>query len=243
MATQSRSKRPKRPAGPRVAIGYVRVSTGGQAESGVSLADQEGRIRAWATSRGLPLLNVHSDALSGKSLHDRPGVQAAIASACDSGGLLVVASLSRLARSLRDLLDISKKIEDCGAGLVSLAEDFDTSTASGRLFFHILGVLGEFERRLIAERTRSALRHLRSQGRRTGGVPFGFDLDEGGKKLLENPREQATIAAMREMRERGLTLRAISACLEERGISAKNGGKWAAKVVAGILRRAEEGAA
>jgi DNA invertase Pin-like site-specific DNA recombinase len=239
MRAKTRSRRPLRAAGARAAFGYIRVSTGGQAENGVSLAEQETRIRRWASSRGLVLVRVYSDTISGRSVNDRPGVRAAVSAACEEGGLLVVASLSRLARSLRDLLDISSQIEDCGAGLVSLAEDFDTSTASGRLFFHILGVLGEFERRLIAERTRSALRHLRAQRRRTGGIPYGFNLAADGQALIENANEQDAIKEMCEMRRSGQTLRAIAAILEQRGIPAKNGGTWAPKVVADVVRRSE----
>ena len=87
----------------RVAIGYCRVSTAGQAEQGVSLDSQRERIQAWCQAQGYHLAAVHIDAgLSGKRADNRPGLQAALADACRQKAALVVYSLSRLARSVPD---------------------------------------------------------------------------------------------------------------------------------------------
>ena len=76
----------------------------------------------------------------------------------------------RLARSLRDLLDIVEAIKEVGAGFRSLAEDIDTTTPAGRLVFHVFASIAQFERERISERTREGLLAARARGR-TGGRP------------------------------------------------------------------------
>jgi len=86
------------------------------------------------------------------------------------GDVIVVAKYDRLARSLRDLLDIVETIEKRGAGFRSLAEDIDTTTPAGRLVFHVFASIAQFERERISERTREGLDAARKRGR-VGGRP------------------------------------------------------------------------
>jgi len=180
----------------KLAIGYIRVSTEGQAQNGVSLDAQRDRIQAWSSSNGYELAAVHVDeGISGGKLTNRPAAQKAIAEACRRKAALVVYSLSRLARSTRDAIDISEKLHKAGADLVSLSEAIDTTSAAGKMVFRMLAVLAEFERDLVSERTTMALRHLKHQGRRIGRwLPYGYDLGPDGEHLAENPVEQATVA-------------------------------------------------
>ncbi len=219
------------------AIGYVRVSTSDQAHNGVSLEAQQERIEAWARANGAELLAVHVDrGLSGKRADNRPALQAALARACRDRAALVVYSLSRLSRSIKDTCIIGERLARAGATLVSLTEQIDGTTASGRLMLHLMTVLSQFERELIGERTRTAMAHLRGQNRRISGrVPYGFALD--GETLVPIPVEQATIAEMQTLRAQGCSLRAIVAHLEQRGIHPKTGRTWTAATVAGILSR------
>ncbi len=220
-------------------VGYARVSTAGQVADGVSLEAQQARLRAWAEASGGELVAVHVDAgLSGSKASNRPALQAALADVCRRKGVLVVYSLSRLARSTKDAISIAERLEKAGADLVSLSEQIDTTSAAGKMVFRMLAVLAEFERDLISERTRGAMAHLRRQGRRISGrIPFGYDLE--GERLVQNEREQAALETMRRLRARGLSLRQIVAELESRNITAKNGGGWSAKVVSFVLRRVE----
>lgn len=87
------------------------------------------------------------------------------------GDKFVVWKMDRLARSLSDLLARVKYIESVGAEFVSLTESIDTGTASGRLLFHVLGALGEFERDLIRERTKAGLAIAKASGKRLGAQP------------------------------------------------------------------------
>ena len=139
------------------AIGYVRVSTEGQAVDGVTLEAQESKIRAWCMVNDYDLLGVHVDAgLSGSRADNRPALRDAL-NACEKGCALVVYSLSRLARSTRDTLDIADRLAASGADLVSLSERIDTTTAAGKMVFRMLAVLAEFERDIISERTKTAM--------------------------------------------------------------------------------------
>ena len=106
------------------------------------------------------------------------------------------------------------------------------------MIFRILAVLAEFERDVISERTCSALQHLRENGKRTGSqLPYGFDADEDGN-LIENPKEQEGLKLIQELREQGVTLMAIAAELEKRGIKTKRGkSKWTHQAVRSILKR------
>lgn len=143
------------------AIGYLRVSTAGQVEDGVSLDAQRAKVEAWALANDYTLLGVQVDAgLSGGRADNRPGLQRAIAEACRQKAALVVYSLSRLARSTRDTLAIGEQLDRAGADLVSLSEKIDTTSAAGKMVFRMLAVLSEFERDQISERTKSALQHM-----------------------------------------------------------------------------------
>lgn len=149
-------------------IGYIRVSTEGQATEGVSLESQRQRIAQWCELNDGELVHVYKDAgLSGASMRHRPGLAKAL-EAAGKGTALVTYSISRLARSTRDMLDIADRLERQGADLVSLSEKIDTTTAAGRMVFRMLAVLAEFERDVISERTKAALQTLKANGKRLG---------------------------------------------------------------------------
>ncbi|HEY3318932.1 MAG TPA: recombinase family protein [Planctomycetota bacterium] len=224
----------------QVAIAYIRVSTNEQASSGVSLPAQRAKIAAWAKTNGMPLASVHVDAgLSGAKAENRPALQAAIAAACKQKAALVVYSLSRLARSTRDAIAISDKLEKAGADLVSLTEKIDTTSAAGRLFFSVIAAFAQFERDVISERTRFGMEHLRAQGMRVSRhVPFGFDLAGDFATLLPNAHEQHVIRQMKKWRGNGLSLRAIADRLHKRGHKPKRGATWLPGTIRGILKRA-----
>jgi len=220
------------------AIGYVRVSTEGQVVDGVSLDAQEAKIKAWAIANDADLLEVLIDAgVSGKRADNRSGLQTAIDRACREKAALIVYSLSRLSRSTKDTIVIAEKLEKAGADLVSMSEKIDTTTAAGKMVFRMLAVLSEFERDQVSERTKTALAHKRNNGEKTGGkhAPFGFDAING--KLIENAQEQTIIKTVHDLKNNGLTLRAISNELNQRGLKTKTGRNWNIKIVWKILQR------
>jgi DNA invertase Pin-like site-specific DNA recombinase len=110
------------------------------------------------------------------------------------GDIVVVTKYDRLARSLKDLLDIVEAIAERGAGFRSLAEDIDTTTPAGRLVFHVFASIAQFERERISERTKEGLASARKRGR-IGGRPPALSAaqrdevrrmrDEEGRRLTE----------------------------------------------------------
>ena len=220
------------------AIGYVRVSTDGQAHDGVSMEAQEAKIRAWADLNGEDRVLIFRDAgISGKRADNRPGLRDALG-AVGKGDALVVYSLSRLARSTKDTITIAEALDKQGADLVSLSERIDTTNAAGKMVFRMLAVLSEFERDQVSERTRFALAHKRANGEKTGGdVPYGFRL--AGGRLVPHPGEQKAIALIRELHGAGHSLRRIADELKARGYRTKRGGLcWHPQSVKQVLARA-----
>jgi DNA invertase Pin-like site-specific DNA recombinase len=109
---------------------------------------------------------------------------------CREGDVLVVARLDRLGRSLRELIDLVGELEERGVGFRSLKESLDTTTAGGRLIFHVtyvFGALAEFKREIIRERTLAGLESARARGRR-GGRPRA--LDENKAKLARKLKNE-----------------------------------------------------
>ena len=218
------------------AVSYIRVSTGEQAQDGVSLEMQRAKVRAWASLNDAQLVAEYADeGLSGKRA-DRPGLVAAIAHAKREGAALVVYSLSRLSRSTLDTLQLTADLERAGCDLVSLSEKLDTSTPAGRVVFRVLAVLGEFEREQVAERTRGAILHLKAKGQRYGSIPHGFR-DEGGRLVVDSV-ERETVRLVQSLRARGLSLRKISDELAKRGAFNREGRPFNHNSINSILRLA-----
>ena len=221
------------------AIGYVRVSTAGQVEDGVSLDAQRAKIAAWCAANGYALIDTYEDAgVSGCRADNRPALQSALAAASAQKAALVVFSLSRLARSTRDAIAISERLDKAGADLVSISERIDTTTAAGKMVFRMLAVLAEFERDQIAERTSAAMQHKAQLGEFTGGgVPYGFDLADDGVHLVENAAEQFVICEAVRLRAAGLSLRAVAAELARRGFKSRTGRVFQAVQIRSMVTR------
>lgn len=217
------------------AIGYIRVSTQGQADEGVSLAAQRTKIEAWCVAHNYELLAVFEDAgISGGSMAGRDGLHAAM-KAAGKGTALVTYSISRLARSTRDLLAIADRLRKQKAGLVSLSEQIDTGSAMGEFFFTVMGAIATLERKVTGERTRMALSHKKAKGEKYGPVPFGFAEVEG--RLVEVRKEAQAVAEIVRMRQRGLAYRDIADRLNADGVASKRGGKWYASTVRYVVNR------
>jgi len=214
-------------------VGYLRVSTKAQRD-GQSLAVQEMAIAQWAQTRHGQRPTLFREAASGGSVKKRPQLQAAIA-ALEPGDLFVVYDLSRMSRSTIDSINIATAVLEAGAELVSINDLVDTSTAAGRHWFRSSASQAEYQRERIVERTCESLALKRSRGEKLGGsVPFGFRSRNG--KLIRIPREQEAIRLARELRDTGLTLRAVGEALAERGFRTKAGSlNWHPESVKNVL--------
>lgn len=220
----------------KAAIGYVRVSTDKQANEGVSLEAQEARIKSWCEANGYELVQVFVDAgISGKTIEARKGLKDALGS-LKKDMALVSYSLSRLARSTKDALEIAEKVSKKKAHMVSLSEAIDGTTAAGRMMFQMMCVLAEFERNLIAERTSGALQHKKRTGQKyTNKTPYGFEAIEG--RLVEVQQEAEIVAEIQAARNHGGTLQSIADNLNGRGIPTKNGKLWQPATIHLLLKR------
>ncbi|MEL7464876.1 MAG: recombinase family protein [Pseudomonadota bacterium] len=145
-------------------LGYARVSTDDQ-----NLDAQTDALSAAGAER------IFADKIGGAS-RKRPELDK-LFDQLREGDVVVVAKYDRLARSLRDLLDIVDAIKARGAGFRSLAEDIDTTTPAGELIFHVFASIAHFERRRIAERTKEGLEAARKRGR-VGGRPPALSADQ-----------------------------------------------------------------
>jgi DNA invertase Pin-like site-specific DNA recombinase len=150
-------------------IGYGRVST----------LDQNPDLQRDALqAAGVEPRRIYLVTASG-ALAKRPGLDRALEQ-LRPGDTLVVWRLDRLGRSLRHLIDTVAGLAEQGIGFKSLTEGIDTTTASGKLVFHVFGALAEFERDLIRERTTAGLVTARARGRNGGRPPV---LDPGQVEL------------------------------------------------------------
>jgi site-specific DNA recombinase len=219
------------------AIAYVRVSTAGQVEDGVSLDAQRSKIAAWCAVMGYALVHTYADeGISGHSMDKRPGLQQAVNAVCACGGVLVVYSLSRLARNTKETLELGERLAKAGADLVSLSEKIDTTSAAGKMIFRMLAVLSEFERDQVSERTTMALQHKKAHGERLGGrLPYGMQLAADGVHLEEHAAEQAVIRLARALHTAGLSSRIIAARLAEQGLYSRTGTVFAPSAILAMV--------
>ena len=200
-------------------VGYVRVSTTEQSESGAGLAAQRMAIDSEVERRGWELVGVFEDAgASGRAISGRPGLIDALDTieAGDAQGL-IVAKLDRLSRSLLDFAALMARSRENDWTLCCLDVGVDTSTPSGEMVANVLAVFAQFERRLIGQRTRDALAARRAEGVRLGRPP----------SIPLPIRDQ-----MRAARGTGTTLRAIADQLNHDGVPTAHGGeRWHAETV------------
>jgi DNA invertase Pin-like site-specific DNA recombinase len=156
-------------------VGYARVSTQDQ-----NPALQLDALKATGCEK------LFVEKASGAQ-RDRPELLAAL-DTLRAGDSLVVWKLDRLARSLKQLIETVELLESRNIGLRSLTEAIDTTTAGGKLVFHVFGALAEFERSIIRERTRAGLEAARARGKKGGRPPALVAKDlAAAKAMLSDP--------------------------------------------------------
>ncbi len=207
------------------AVGYVRVSTEDQARDGVSMGAQQAKLEAYCLVKDWALVQVIRDeGYSAKHLK-RPGLEELIALVTSRRvEAVIVYKLDRLTRSVSDLDKLVRLLDRHNVALVSLQESLDATTATGRLMMNLLASVSQWERKVIGERTRDALQHLKAQGQRYC------------RTVYDNPEG---IALMHQLRTAGYSYEAIAQYLNQAGVPTALGGPWQAMVVWGIVRRTQ----
>jgi len=177
-------------------IGYLRVS---KADGSQTIDLQRDALVA----AGVAPAQIYEDRASGR-LEARPGLDAVL-KALRAGDTLVVWKLDRLGRDLRHLVNTVHDLTQRGIGfkvLTGHGASIDTTTPAGKLVFGIFAALAEFERELIAERTKAGLASARARGRR-GGAPFKMTAAKVRLAMAAMGQPETNVSAL--CRELGVT--------------------------------------
>ena len=193
-------------------IGYMRVSTEEQGDSGAGLDAQEAAIRAEVKRRGWELVDLRHDVASGKSVRRRAQLGATLRDlAAGHAETLVVAKLDRLSRSVLDFAGIMETAGREGWSLAVLDLGVDTTTPNGKLIANIMSALAEWERELIGARTRDALAAVKARGTRVG---------------RKSGVDEETVRLIRVLREGGASWKGVADALTREGVPTGQGGAW-----------------
>lgn len=167
-----------------VAVGYTRVSTSKQADSGLSLEAQRASIARWCDDAGIVLASIHEDAgVSGSTpVAERDGLKSALAAAKQVGAsCLVVSKLDRLSRSPFILLTLEQGLSKTGLRITSTeGEGTESDDPSSVLVRRMLQAVAEHELQMIRARTRAGMAAKKARGEWVGRPPYGFRMEAGG---------------------------------------------------------------
>lgn len=220
------------------AIGYLRVSSAGQAKDGRDgLPRQREAVTAWCDASGSRLLEEHIDAgVSGtKALGDRPGLSMALERAVELEAVLVVEKADRLARDLIEGELILREFRRCRVKVIEAEGGTDLTDGdanpTAKLIRQVIGAVAEFEKSALVAKLRAA----RDRKRRMGGHPCGV---YAFGKDPKRPEELATLARARQLRDAGgdgATHAGIAAVLNAEGLRSRSGRPWTHAMVRDVL--------
>lgn len=206
---------------------YLRVSTDEQARSGLGLEAQRSKCLAMAQLKDWPEPVFYRDeGISGtKETRNRQGLKSLMEDLnAGKHQAIIIASLDRLSRKIRLTLELVDDISQ-HAVLISCKEAFDTTTPAGYLFLGICALMAQYERDLIAERTRAALAELsKKTGDHGGKIPYGYMRSPGGVKV--STQQARVVRRIFHLRQQGETLRAIAEALNKASIPSARGKQW-----------------
>ena len=223
------------------AVGYIRVSTAEQKEEGYSLLGQRKNIELFAEKQGYELIDVYADeGISGKNIIKRPGVQSMLEDA-KSGkfDVLIIWKLTRLGRSMKDVMNIAEILYSNNVELHSISESFDITTSTGKMMLGLLANFAEFERSQISENVKMAMKSLVKNNKRfPGGRMLGYrsDRDENGMKILTiEPKEAQVVQMIFSKYLEGNGYRAIANVMNKMGYKTVKGNTFSTIAIKDIL--------
>lgn len=224
----------------RRVAGYLRVSTEDQADSGLGLAAQEAKIRAMAEVKGWPAITLYVDPGISGTKESRPQFDE-LKAAIDAGHVdaLIVASLDRIGRKTRIILNLAEQCTAAGVALISIKESFDTSTPAGQFALTLFAGLAQMERDTISQRTIEALDQRGVKyDYKSGMLPLGYKrVVTADSEYIALDDTTAEIARLiLKLDRRGMTLRDIADELNARAIPPRRGTRWHHSAVAAVLR-------
>ena len=221
------------------AVGYIRVSTDEQAESGFSLGAQREAIAAFAKSQGYELVDLIADpGVSGATdPATRPGFSQVLGLAqAGAFSVLLVWRFDRLARHLAYAVTTTDRLlQACDVAVRSVTEPLDTTTGLGQVIFSVLAGMAQMEKAAITERTLMGKRAKAERGGFTGGrVPYGYQRDKQGG-IIPEPNEAGVVEQIFAWAKHGHGAKWIARRLTMKGIPTRSEKPWAWQTVQGIL--------
>lgn len=225
---------------------YCRVSTEEQATMGYSLDEQERLLREACSTLSYEVVDIYCDrGISGKNITGRPEMKRMLKEAKENKFDVVLCwKVNRLARNLLDLLEMANSLEKYNVGIKSYSEPFETETPQGKLLFHMMAAVGEFERGTISQNVKMGLLARAREGKWNGGAVLGYDVikveDEAkqkgkGTRLEINPKEAEAVKLIFEMYAQGNGYKAIVSHINTLGYRTKRGNLFGVGSVKEIL--------
>ncbi len=217
-------------------IGYTSHNTLSPQPKNLTLDDQEQIIRDFVRSKNWELVDVYSEIVSTNSSQSKTKLDELIEKSHSRNfDVIVIPRLDRLTRNIRQLSRfISEVCVKDRIGLISIEEEFDSTSESGRLAMKVIDILAKWDTKRISDRTREIIARKRSKGERVGHAPFGFTYKD--KMLVTVEVELDTVRLIREKRDAGMSYHKIAKYLNDRKIASKRGGIWYAETVKTVFQ-------
>lgn len=213
---------------------YLRVSTLNQGQDGNGIQAQLDACETYAAQHGLEIAGIYRDVISGASHpRDREGLSRLMRDLKDGEGVLVHRRC-RLSREMYLGLWLEKEIHRLGGTLES-TDGGNGNDPTQELFRHLVMIFAQYEKSLIRDRTRSALKKLKESGRKLGRPPFGFSYTESGD--LEKNHHYPTVVRMQTLRDEGSNYSEISRALNAEGHKSQTGKDFTPQMVRNLLFR------
>ena len=206
-------------------LGYIRVSSKKQVK-GYSLKLQRDKIKEYCKFKDYSLLEIYEDkGISGMSIEKRDGYKEMITYLKENEiDGVVVWSLSRLGRKMKDVISFLDELKSYGISFFSIKENIGNDDKIGSLIMNILSSINEFEVETIRERIKDVKQENKSKGLVYGKEMYGFNNCNG--KIVKNEEEFKVIKRVKNLRSRGYSWRKISNRLNSDGIKSKVGKCW-----------------
>ena len=207
-------------------IGYVRVSSEIQKRKNNSIPLQKKKIKEYCSLNDFELIDVYEDdGVSGMSIDKRNGFKRMVEFMKENKiDGIVVWSLSRLGRKMKDVVEFMDFLKSNNIGFFSIKENLSNDDKIGSLIMNILSSINEFEVEVIRERIKDVKRNKKENGEVYGRMVYGFDNVNG--KMIENKEEKRIIRRVKNFRSRGWSWRKISNRLNDEGIKSKENKVW-----------------
>lgn len=225
---------------------YCRVSTTEQAEEGYSINEQERLLIEWCKKMDYVVYKCYSDrGISGKDIKNRPALKDLLNDAEEKKFDMVISwKINRISRKLADVLKIVEILDENNITFKSYSEPFETDTPAGKMQFHMMALIGEFERETIAQNVKMGMCAMAKTGNWCGGKVLGYDLVEvesleGAKrrktKLTINEGEAKIVNFIFNEYGNGKGYKAITNQLNKLGYKTKRGNDFSVGSIKDIL--------